>query len=380
MIVRLLHASLLAALLFLQSAATAAAPQAWAYAGWWLPDGWRTVELQRLDRLLFFELKVSATGAIAERHGWPEQWEELRSAAQRHALPLDLTLTLLDAREFEKLFSSDEAVRRLLDEASALAGDEGVAGLQLDFEAYSALPPAVLHHARAFVGELAKRLRQLSPARSLSVFLPVGGATQPYDAATLALADHVVVQGYDAHWPTSKAAGPLAPLGGGDAVTWQKALALADRLHVPRDRLVIGFPLFGYEWPVKGKKARSGTLGAAQAGSFAPLASGPIPGIEFAVQHRVARHGAIHDPVSASSYYQYRDERGRHVEGWFEDWWSLNRKCDFLRQEGIGGAAFFMLGYDGGQLIGHYLQRCAAPARPGTGTQPNPTKETAHGF
>lgn len=392
MILRLLHALLLAALLFLHGAAAAASPQAWAYAGWWLPDGWRTVELQRLDRLLFFELKVSASGTIAERHGWPEQWEDLRAAAKRHAVPLDLTLTLLNAKEFDKLFSSPAAVERLLEEATALANGDGVAGLQLDFEVYEALRPAALQNARAFVRDLAARLRQQSPARSISVFLPVGGQAQLYDAATLAHADHVVLQGYDAHWPTSKAAGPLAPLDGGEAVTWKKAVALASDLHVPPDRMLLGFPLFGYEWPVKTKSVRSETTGPAQSASFAPLASGPVAGVDIDVQHRVTRYGAVHEPVSASSYYRFRNEHGRLFEGWFEDWWSLNRKCDYLKQEKVRGIAFFMLGYDGGQLIGHYLQHCDASAQRNvemqrnsemqnnTEMQPNQPKETAHGF
>ena len=81
-------------------AAAAAQPAAWAYIGWWLPDSWRSAPLDRLDRLLFFELKVGANGAITQRHGWPEKWGELRSAARQRALPLDLTLTVLDATTF----------------------------------------------------------------------------------------------------------------------------------------------------------------------------------------------------------------------------------------------------------------------------------------
>ena len=47
--------------------------------------------LAELDRLLFFELKVDASGTITERNGWPERWTDLRLALERHNTPLDLT-------------------------------------------------------------------------------------------------------------------------------------------------------------------------------------------------------------------------------------------------------------------------------------------------
>ncbi|MBV5345957.1 MAG: hypothetical protein JZU63_10820, partial [Rhodoferax sp.] len=38
-------------------------------------------------------------------------------------------------------------------------------------------------------------------------------------------------------------------------------------------------------------------------------------------------------------------------------WWSLGRKIDFLNAERLGGAAFFLLGYDHNELLAYYLQR-----------------------
>ncbi len=353
---RLKHALLLVALFWLNGT-TAETPKAWGYLGWWMPQSWRTVPMGQFDRLMFFQLNVAPNGEIKERHGWPEKWVDLRLAVQQNNTPLDLTLTLFEPAAFNSLFSSLDATQRLLDEASALAEQPGIAGLQLDFEIYTLAQPDAIERYRSFVLQLSKRLRQQTPPRHLSVFFPVGGDSKLYDAATLKQVDHVVLQGYDAHWPGSKTAGPVAPLSGSDAVTWEKAVAQGLSLGVPKDRLILSFPLFGYEWPVKNDKLRSPTQGAGLPTSFAPI-SGDLPGeLRFNVQDQVKHYGATHDPASGSSYYQYKKADGQFVEGWFEDWWSLSRKTDYLMEQRLGGMAFFLLGYDDGQLVNYFFQR-----------------------
>lgn len=58
------HLGALLALLLCSKSAAEQRPQAWAYIGWWLPESWRSAPLRELDRLLFFVLKISATGAV----------------------------------------------------------------------------------------------------------------------------------------------------------------------------------------------------------------------------------------------------------------------------------------------------------------------------
>lgn len=351
-------------------APVATAPlKTWGYLAWWLPDAWRTVPLAELDRLVFFELKANATGQIHERQGWPEQWQPLRTALAKSGTRLELALTLMDSPSFMALFQNPAAINTLQAEALALAKQDGVHGLHLDFEIYEAIPPQQLQAARGFVVQLAQALKQLKPARTLSVFYPLGTDTALYDAPTLAVAQHVVLQGYDAHWQAAPTAGPVAPLRGPEAATWEKTLTQLLALGVPRQRILFSFPLYGYEWPLKPLKPTEpgyGKPGGATSGkgatvTFAPVASEVLPDVQTNAIHRVQQYGSSHEPLSSSSYYQYTRADGQAFEGWFEDWWSVGRKTEFLQMERLYGMAFFPLGYDQGELLDYFLRRKSKP-------------------
>lgn len=378
MILRQLYLGLFFAALLFQSPAIAEAQKAWGYIGWWLPDGWRSVPLGQFDRLLLIEMKADSSGKINERNGWPEDWTDLRLAAEQHNTPLDLTLTLEDPASFDVLFSSIEATQRFLDEAMSLAAQSGVAGLQLDVEIYGVARSEAIKRYQGFVRQLAERLHQYSPARNLSIFFPMGGDSQLYDAATLQLVDQVVLQGYDAHWLSSKTAGPVAPLIGDEPVTWKKAVASGTSLGVPKERLLVSFPLFGYEWRVMEPKLRSATIGKGVSTTFAPVAAGLLPEMQFSVQEQVKQYGASHDPLTGSSYYQFKRENGDFIEGWFEDWWSLGRKSDYLADEKLGGIAFFLLGYDSGQLVDFFLKRRGPRGREDSASRVRKILDAAH--
>jgi spore germination protein len=345
--------------LFASDNAIAANTQrAWAYQAWWMPDSWKTAPLEKLDRLLFFELKVSTNGNITEKNGWPEKWYDLSAALQKSKTPLDLTLTLLTPKDFIAVFSSDLATNTLLEQSSNLASDGAVAGLHLDFEVYSLVPPAVQVRFQKFVVDLAKKLRSIVPAKNLSVFLPIGATTQIYSAASLSQVNHVVAQGYDAHWANGPKAGPVAPLDGDSAVTWKNATAHALALGVPREKLLLSYPFYGYEWQTSDKNPRGSSLAEGAKTTLADLGS-RLPDVPYSTQERLKRHIAINDNKSGSSYYQFQSN-GLWTTGWYEGDWAMTKKIQFIDQHKLAGMAFFVLGYDQGKLLNAFVAQRAS--------------------
>lgn len=360
--------------LFVSQQAYAQQPGAIAYAAWWVPQGWRTIVNSPIQRLHFFDITIESDGTLGDRHGWPEQWSDLLEYAEARGLPIEICLTLMSKTAFEHLFSDSKSTQQLLDQSLHLASNRSVAGLHLDVELYEDVDSRALQNYRTFVRTLSTRLSELQPTRTLSVFLPFQSKSHIYDQETLATMHHVVIQGYDAHWLESKVAGPVAPLDGSYALTWRKAVAYADALAIPRERQYMGFPLYGYEWRIRGNAfAHNPTLGKGVITTFAPQPSGVGPSL-IDIQSRVAQYGAVFDPVSASSHYRFKAADGQWWEGWFDDWWGLQKKKDFLRQSNQGGIAFFVLGYDNGALIRHYVEARPAVA---SGSEPKTLGSTA---
>lgn len=338
-----------------------ARPVVFGYFAWWVDEAETIRALPFVDRLKFMEWRLGPDGRIADKHGWPAEWTNVRNKAAALGIPVDVVLTLFSVADFNALFGSADRVRRLQkDLLTALQEDPALRGLHLDVEIFSKVNPQAQQRYRAFVAELSRQLKLLEPVRSTSVFLNHNAEKYLYDAESLAHVDHVVLQGYDAHWVDSDVAGPVAPLAGADTVTWEKMLASARRLNVAEPRLLMGFPTYGYEWKVKPCNIRGKRIAPGETTTFARLNLPKAPSLRNSVVGRVLSYGARYDAESGSAYYQFSNPDGSCQVGWFEDWWTLQRKIDWVLKEQLAGMAFFPLGYDESDLVGMTARRFRA--------------------
>lgn len=339
-------------------------PFVFGYAAWWVPQGETVRSLPLVDRIKFIEVRIDALGHLPERNGWPTQWEQLRRATVQAGVPLDVALTQFSTPDFEALFGNQKNVDRFLAEALALAADPAVAGLHLDVEMLGPVNAAAVANYRRFVQALSGRLKALQPARLLSVFLSQGATPPIYDTATLAVADHVIAQGYDAHWLHSEVAGPVAPLRGADAITWERVWKQAQAQGLPPQRVLMGFPAFGYEWKVNPCNPRGARLAPGETTTFGRVSLPMAPQLRHSVVERVLAYGVTHDSASGSAYYTVPTEGGGCAVGWFEDWWTLEQKLDWVLQEHLAGVAFFPLGYDNTDLVALAARRFRTSTQP----------------
>jgi len=327
------------------------------YAAGWVPVSETIAALPHIDRLMFMDLSIGSNGQLSNPYDWPAKWNELRTAIRMHGIPVDVVLTQFSAASFNTLFGSIEHVRQLESNVLRLAADTAVSGIHLDVEIMEPVDVAAGRRYREFVLSLSKRLKAMQPFRLLSVFFYHGADKRLYDAATLAVVDHVVVQGYDAHWLETGVTGPVAPLFGSDQVTWMNMLAAVQSMGVPPQRILMGFPTYGYEWRVNPCSTRGARVGPGVTTAFGRVHLPQAPSVTANVMERVLAHGAQYDADTGSAHYQFAHPDGGCVVGWFEDWWTLQRKLDWLQQYGLAGLAVFPLGYDNGELVGLAARR-----------------------
>lgn len=320
------------------------------YHAWWMREQWQGYDLGLLDRLMFFELRVTPEGGFEDRYGWPDQWQALRTQAQARGVSVVPTVAVLDARLFVSLLTSEAAARQLRENTMAVVREAGAEGVHLNFEVFEPVPAAAQEGLTQFVTRLKADLVRYRPQAQLTLFIPAFDHGEAYDEVALAAAcDYLVVQGYDLHWLTAPEAGPVAPLTGWNGANWQGILDRYLALGVPRSKIIMTVPYFGYEWPTASEQPGAATRGQGQPLTFAPVDPAYLPLIQISAQQRTQAHGLRRDPVSGSPYYAYRATDGWY-QGWFEDAQSLRAKYDFIRRERLAGIAIFLLGYDGGQL------------------------------
>lgn len=314
------------------------------YHTYWTADAWTDYPMETLDELLFFELEVGADGAILDSHGWPARWRTMRDAALDAGVQVVPTVSMHDPVAFETLFadarSSETLVATLM---GLLAVSPELSGLHLDVEVFQRVSSDARDGYTAFVARLARRMRALHPTLSLSVFVLAFDVDDVYNERALGqIADFVVVQGYDYHSMGSATAGPVGPVSGWEGLDWEAVLRRFDDFGVPRDKMVMSVPLYGYEWPVASEEPGARAVGT---GVIVPYTAPDdvLPELPRAID-RVQAHGARRDAASGSPYYVFRSDDG-WVQGWYEDAESLRLKYRFVRENGLGGIALFPLAY-----------------------------------
>lgn len=318
------------------------------YHAWWTGDAWQRYDVASLHELIFFDLRPEADGTWAATHGWPDEWDALVAHAAATGTALAPTVTVQDPDVFVALFSDDAAAGRLVENAVAAVQAAEADGLHLDVEVFREVPAA----ARAGYQRFVERLRAALPrATTLSMYMLAYDQGDVVDEAALApLVDFFVVQGYDLHWRGGDVAGPVAPVAGWGGNNWGAVVQRFVDLGVPRRKLVMSVPFYGYEWPTE-----SDALGARTRGRGRTITYARVDTLDGGTQlpaarERIRLYGVRRDPATRAPYYAYQDSAGGWWQGWYEDALSLEAKYAFVQRERLGGIALWLVGYDDGAL------------------------------
>jgi hypothetical protein len=224
---------------------------------------------------------------------------------------------------------------RTVEELADLVLDLGVDGLNVDIEL---LDDADRGTYAEFLLALRGALDAGDPDLTLSVATEAGvRGTANAAAAATAGVDRVFLMGYDYHWSGSNP-GASAPVDGDDgAATLRWSIGRYVEAGVPREKILLGLPLYGMRWRTLGPDRTSPVVGNGV--SWIPsrntdvlLADGFAPGRD---QLELAEFFAVPDgPEWLLTYY---DSPG-----------TLRPKLALARDQGLAGAGFWAIGYERG--------------------------------
>ncbi|MCI2417603.1 glycosyl hydrolase family 18 protein [Saccharopolyspora sp. K220] len=272
---------------------------------------------------------LDAEGRLAKQYP-PEQTAEVqKQLAQLREADIPIVPSLANITDgywayepVAKVLHDPARMHRHVADIVELVKREDYAGIDIDYENLRAGDRQAF---TAFVTELGRAMDAEGKTLSVAVFAKDSDAgydernvAQDYAAIGRAV-DQVRLMGYDYAWSTSPP-GSVAP------ISWVRDVLRYAKTQIPPDRIVLGVPLYGYDW-VDGHGTAVTWLQA----------------FRLATEHRAKVN---YDAPTQSPWFRYTDAQGREHEVWFENAPSSKAKFEAARGSGIRGVYLWMFGYE----------------------------------
>ncbi|MUK89382.1 LysM peptidoglycan-binding domain-containing protein [Ornithinibacillus sp. L9] len=253
----------------------------------------------------------------------------IEASRANNVLPL-LVLTNYSNQTFDSdlgaaLLRNTTAQETLITNILSIMREKGYSGLNIDFEY---LYPEDRENYNAFLRRVVARLRPEGYSVSTAL-APKERADQQgllYEAHDYSahgeIVDFVVLMTYEWGWAGGEP-WAIAPINKIRDVLDYAVTA------IPTNKILMGIPLYGRDWRIPWVQ-----------GTIAQTVS-PVQAVNRAADYGVDIQ--YHETYQAP-YYRYMDENQQEHEVWFEDARSMQAKYDLIKEYGLRGGSYWVLG------------------------------------
>lgn len=292
----------------------------WPYWG----DPLSTVPWDQLTHIALFDVGLDADGGLTDTEHWTDHAAEAVQLAEPYGVHVHLTVTSFDDAVMSSVLASRDKRRAAVTALANLVDDYGADGVNVDFEG---LPVGMKSAFVVFIQELAAEVGEVTIA------MPAVDWAGAYDYDQLALAaDSLFIMGYDYHYSGGDP-GPVSPRDssakwGSYSLAW--TLDDYPRWGAPEDKLILGLPLYGVDWPTTSNAVPGTKTGRGAASLYADA---------VVAGDTLGRHW------DADSSTPYAFPSSDH-QLWYDDEASLDAKIELALDAGLQGVGFWALTYD----------------------------------
>ncbi len=326
------------------------------FAPYWKFDSLQNIDFSVLTTFAYFGIPVNSDGTLdTTDQGYntfhSDQATQIFSKAHSSGTRVVLTLTQMDNSTIESFLDNSDAQKTLIDQSISEVKDKRIDGINVDFEYQGDPGQTYRDEFSSFIGNLKNKLHQEVPGSKLTVSVYAASMKDPkiYDISTLSKnSDGIFMMAYDFAVSGSENAIPTSPLYGyKDGTYWYDvSTAVNDFLKVmPADKLILGLPWYGYNYPVYTPQVKATTLpywnGQAQTYSVAKKINANSDGVT-SYQTGWDNEGK----VGYKAYYDQNNGTWRMI--FLDDQKSLSIKYDFAKSKNLGGVGIWALGFDSG--------------------------------
>lgn len=273
-----------------------------------------------------FSYRILEDGTITEL-----QDTQVIEAAEATNVSTLLVLTNFSEGSFSSdlaatILRNSELQETLITNILEIIGVKGYDGINIDFEY---LYPEDRENYNAFLRRLVERFHAEGLLVSTAL-APKDSADQGgllYEAhdyeAHGNIVDFVVLMTYEWGWAGGEP-WAIAPVN-----EVREVLDFAVTV-IPRDKILMGVPLYGRDWEVPWVE-----------GTFATTVS-PQQAVQLAAEHNV---DIQYNTTYQAPFFHYVDESGQEHEVWFEDARSMQAKYDTVKDYNLRGISYWVLNY-----------------------------------
>lgn len=324
---------------------------------YWLLDKAQTDYSKYITTLTYFGLRVDDNGNILKLTT-PQQeepgWYALESGkldpffknAKQEKVSLSLlidsgSVPAIDSLVSDPILHADN----LAFDVSKVMNKYDFSDLNLDIEYTSQASPEARVNFTKFVSEVKKKL----PNNTLTIEVAPGDVIKQNlidISAVSKIADNIVIMAYDFHSTSSFVTGPVAPLNGAGVMSEYDVTSAAENAlkSVPSKKLILGIPLYGYEWESLGSVPRSAIIP-----NSGVVASNARAQELLASCTSCALHS---DTQAVEQYISYFDNNSgtNHILFYPNDK-STDAKLKLAKTLNLEGVALWALGYEGNNIL-----------------------------
>ena len=301
------------------------------YHPYWMGTAWTNYNFDLISTLAYFSAEATETGNLENLHGWPVA--SLINEAHSHGTEVVLCVTLFNSNDLTTLLSSPTYRQNLINNLLTQVQAGNADGVNVDFESF---PESQRENMVTFITGLTAAFHSTIPESQVTLAMPAVDWSNAWDYNALAsISDGLFIMGYAYHWSGSSTTGPNSPLSGpGYTLTWT-VIDYLNKTNYQADKLILGCPYYGFEWPSASNTPGSNTTGTGDAKFYSE-----IEGLALS-------YGKLWHQSSQTPWYTY-DNSGWN-QGWYDDSLSLSLKYDFALYNDLKGIGIWALGYDAGR-------------------------------
>ena len=325
---------------------------------YWLLNTAKSDYSNYITTLAYFGLRVDQNGNIQKllsptqyEPGWyalsSGKLDQFFNIALKNNVSLSLMVVSGDTNSIDGLVSDPVLhAKNLVSDLNPLIDKYNFSDINLDIEYTQSASPTARGNFTKFVTEVKKELKS---SKTLTVEISptdviTNNLIDPKEMSKIA--DSVVLMAYDYHSTSSFVTGPVAPISGAGVVSEYDVTAAVEKALdlISPQKLVLGVPLYGYEWESIAKIPRSAI----------------VPNSGVVASNRRAEDllnscsscGAILDKEADEKYVSFLDEDfGDYHTVFFPDKDSTQAKIHLTNEFQLEGLALWALGYEGNSIL-----------------------------